>query len=159
MKIRYSYKEYKDHPEATEISKMRGIGFTFYSIGHSWGGFSCLNITAFHPDVSRVVAISGFVSVKILVSFFFGGVLKPYRKAVMRLEEKSNPIYSKCDSVETLSKTKAKTLLIYSDNDPLCPKAVHYDTLEAGLRDSENVRLLLVSSKGHNPNYTEEAVR
>ena len=37
MKIRYSYKEYKDHPEATEISKMRGIGFTFYSIALGFG--------------------------------------------------------------------------------------------------------------------------
>ena len=32
MKIRYSYNEYKGYPEATEISKSRGIALTFYSI-------------------------------------------------------------------------------------------------------------------------------
>lgn len=36
MKIRYSYNEYKGHPEATEISKSRGIAFTFYCIALGW---------------------------------------------------------------------------------------------------------------------------
>lgn len=134
-------------------------GYDISVVGHSWGAFSTLNITAFHPDVSHIVAISGFASVKLLVNSFFGGILKPYRKAVMSLERSSNPVFAECDSVEALSKTKAKALLIYSDNDPLCSKAVHYDALEKGLRDSQNVRLLLVSNKGHNPNYTEEAVK
>ena len=37
MKIRYSYNEYKGHPEATEISKSRGVAFAFYSIALGWG--------------------------------------------------------------------------------------------------------------------------
>ena len=37
MKIRYSYKEYHGHPEATEISKNRGCAFTFYCIALAWG--------------------------------------------------------------------------------------------------------------------------
>ena len=35
----------------------------------------------------------------------------------------------------------------------------HYDTLKSGLGDKENVEFLFVANKGHNPNYTEEAVR
>lgn len=37
MKIRYSYKEYIGCPEATEISKTRGILLTFYSIALGFG--------------------------------------------------------------------------------------------------------------------------
>ena len=35
----------------------------------------------------------------------------------------------------------------------------HYDTLKAGLDGKENVKFLFVTNKGHNPNYTEEAVK
>ncbi len=133
--------------------------FDISVVGHSWGGFSTLNITAFHPDVSHVVAISGFVSVELLVKSNFGGILKLYRKAIMRLESKSNPCYARCSAIESLSNTDVKALLIYSDNDPLCSKVAHYDALAAGLKNCDNVKLLLVSNKGHNPNYTADAVK
>ena len=50
-------------------------------------------------------------------------------------------------------------LLIYSDNDPAVKKEVHFDALQNGLADKENIKLLLVSGKAHNPNYTENAVK
>lgn len=128
-------------------------------VGHSWGGFSTLNICALHPDISHIVAISGFVSVELLVNSFFSGLLSPYRKAVMELERKSNPDFVKYNGVESLSKTDAKVLLIYSENDGMCKKTPHYDTLKAGLSDKENISFLLVPNKGHNPNYTEDAVK
>ena len=54
---------------------------------------------------------------------------------------------------------EVKALLIYSEDDKMCKKAPHYDTLWEGLKDKENVRFLLVKNKGHNPNFTEDAVR
>ena len=60
-------------------------------MGHSWGGFSTLNISALHPEISHVVVLSGFVSVEELVKTFFSGILKWYRKAVLELERKANP--------------------------------------------------------------------
>ena len=50
-------------------------------------------------------------------------------------------------------------LLIYSEDDKMCRKTPHFDALQAGLSGQENVRLLLVSSKSHNPNYTADAVK
>ena len=49
-------------------------------------------------------------------------------------------------------------LLIYSDNDKLCTKAAQYDPLLEALKGKENVQLVLVENKGHNPNYTHDAV-
>lgn len=134
-------------------------GLDISVMGHSWGGFSTLNIAAYHPDISHIVVLSGFVSVELLVGSFFGGLLKGYRKAVMALERKSNPDFVDRNAVQTLSNTDAKALLIYSDDDRLCRKDPHYDALVAGLSHKENIRFLLVSGKGHNPNYTHDAVK
>jgi hypothetical protein len=62
-------------------------------------------------------------------------------------------------AVESLKKSSARVLLIYSDDDQLCKKNPHYDALAAGLAGKENVELVLVKGKGHNPNYTADAVK
>ena len=136
----------------------RFAGFEFAAMGHSWGGFSTLNIAALHPEISRVVVLSGFVSVEMLVGSFFSGIMKGYRKPIMALEKAANPRFSAFNAVESIKGSGVKALLIYSDNDMLCRKAPHYDALAAGLSGRENVKLMLVSGKGHNPNYTADAV-
>ena len=126
-------------------------------MGHSWGAFSTLNISALHPEISHIVAMCGFVSVEEMTKTFFSGLLKGYRKAVFALEKESNPYFSKFCAVDSLKKSKAKALLIYSDNDQLC-RRVHYDILRDALDSEENVRFMLVSNKDHNPNYTSDAL-
>ena len=133
-------------------------GMSISVMGHSWGAFSTLNISALHPEITHIVAMCGFVSVKDMVNATFSGLLKGYRKAIMALETESNPAFVKYNAVETLSHSKTKALLIYSEDDPMCKK-VHYDILEKGLKDKENVTLMLCNNKGHNPNYTEDAVK
>jgi dipeptidyl aminopeptidase/acylaminoacyl peptidase len=127
-------------------------------MGHSWGGFSTLNISALHPEISHIVVLSGFVSVEELVQSFFSGLMKGYRKAILALEKEANPIFVTYHAANSLAKSKAKILLVYSDNDTLCTRK-HYDILKAALGNRENIRFLLVSNKGHNPNYTEKAVK
>ena len=127
-------------------------------MGHSWGAFSTLNITALHPEISHIVAMCGFVCVKDMIGTFFGGLLKGYRKAVLSLEEEANPVFSKYDAITSLSSSTVKALLIYSEDDQMCRKK-HYDMLKEGLEGKENVKIMLVQNKGHNPNYTENAVK
>ncbi len=128
-------------------------------IGHSWGGFSTMNISALHPVLSHLVVISGFVSVEKMVNSFFGGILKPYRKCIMKLEKESNPSFVASDGAQVLGNTKAEVLLVYSDNDNLCKKEVHYDELESKLSDKQNITFILEKGKGHNPNFTADAVK
>lgn len=128
-------------------------------IGHSWGGFSTMNISSLHPEISHLVVISGFISVEKMINSFFSGILKPYRKCIMNIEQKSNPDFVSSDGIKVLEKTKAKVLLIYSDNDSLCKKEVHFDELKERLSDKENITFLLENNKGHNPNFTENAVK
>ena len=133
-------------------------GIDISVMGHSWGAFSTLNIAALHPEVSHIVAMCGFVSVEDMVKTFFAGILAPYRKAVLALEKESNPHYFAFNAVNSLKNTNTKALLIYSEDDQLC-RRVHYDILKEGLKEDQNVDFLLVSGKGHNPNYTADAVK
>lgn len=139
-------------------SDERFSGLDISVMGHSWGAFSTMNIAALHPEISHIVAMSGFVSVKEMIGTFFSGILKGYREVILELERESNPKYVEYNAVQTLSNSKVKALLIYSENDQMC-RRVHYDILKAGLDGKENVDFLFVSNKGHNPNYTEDAVR
>jgi len=134
-------------------------GLDISVVGHSWGGFSTLNISALHPEISRIVVMSGFVSVERLINSYFGGILKLFRKAIMELEVKANPEYVHIDAVTSLKKSAAKALLIYSDDDQRCHKAASYDVLMAELADRPDTEFMLVSGKNHNPNYTADAVK
>lgn len=127
---------------------------SFAIVGHSWGGFSTLNISAFHSDLTHVVVLSGFVSVDIIASRF--GALKKYVKAI---ESEANPAYADCNGAESLKNTKAKALLIYSDNDKMVSKESNYDYLVSTLKGRENTEIMLEKGKDHNPNYTQDAVK
>lgn len=127
-------------------------------MGHSWGAFSTMNIAALHPEISHVVAISGFYSVPVMIAASFGGVLAPYQRSILELEESVNPVFSKYNSAESLRTSGVKALLIYSDNDTIC-KPVHYERLVAELADVDTVKFLISKNKGHNPNYTEDAAK
>ena len=126
-------------------------------MGHSWGGFSTMNIAALHPEVTHIVAISGFVSVPEMVGQFFSGILKGYRKPVLKIEQEKNPDFVTYNAVETLANTGVPVLLIYSYNDKLVNREIHHDVLKKGLADKNNIRILLEENKGHNPNYTADA--
>ena len=139
-------------------SNERFKGLDISVMGHSWGAFSTMNISALHPEITHIVAISGFVSVEEMVGTFFSGIMKGYRRPVLDLERKSNPKFVEFNSAQSLRLSGVKALLIYSDNDTLC-RPVHYEIMKRELADAENVTILLVSNKGHNPNYTEDAVK
>lgn len=126
-------------------------------MGHSWGGYACMNIGAFHPDVSHVVALSGYVSVAEMAGQFFSGILRGYRKPVLKLEREQNAKLVDCNAVETLRELAAHVLLIYSSNDKVVIREIHHKLLTEGLKDKKNVRILLEENKGHNPNYTADA--
>lgn len=133
--------------------------YSFSVMGHSWGGFSTLNISALHPEISHIVSMSGFISVEAMLSQFIPSALSFISRSIIKIERKYNPESLKYNAVESLGKTKARVLLIYSDNDPAVKSSVHFEALKEGLEGKDNVKLLLVSGKGHNPNYTEEAAK
>lgn len=131
---------------------------SFSVMGHSWGGFSAMNICALHPEITHVVAMSGFVSVKRILKQTFSGLLKGYIPALYALERQTNPGYADYDARESLSATDAKVLLISSADDKVVNPAMHFEALKQALSGRENIRFRLEQGKGHNPSYTADAV-
>lgn len=129
-------------------------GKVFSVIGHSWGGYSTLNISAFHPDLTHIVVLSGPVSVKIITELF-----GPLKNSIRKIEKEANPRYYDCDGVNSLSNTKAKALIIYSDNDKMVNKEANFDYLKSKLSGRDNTFFHLENNKDHNPNYTSDAVK
>ena len=126
-------------------------------MGHSWGGFSTLNIGAIHPEVKKIVSMSGFISVERMVKQTLGP-LSAYVPAIVEAEQRENPRHARYNALESLGKTKAKVLLIYSEDDKTVHKTVHYDPLYSKFRDADHVKFLLVKDKNHNPTFDTASV-
>ncbi|MBE6039126.1 MAG: alpha/beta fold hydrolase [Anaerofustis stercorihominis] len=137
----------------------KNSGVKISVVGHSWGGYSTLNIAGYHPDITHVVSMCGYISVKRMIEQNFSGILKFFRKHIYEMEKKSNPDFVDSDAIKALSETNAKVLLIYSDDDPMTKKEYHYDVLREKLSGKENISFILEHEKGHNPNYTVDAVK
>ena len=131
---------------------------TISVMGHSWGGFSTMNIPALHPEITHVVSMSGFISVKRMLEQIMPGMLKGMREKLYELERSSNPDYVEYDALQTLSNTTANVLLIASSDDKVVQKNHHFDVLQRELGHRKNIRFYLTENKGHNPSYTCDAV-
>lgn len=127
-------------------------------IGHSWGGFAALNISALHPEIESCISLSGFIGVERMIEQFFSGILRFYRPSILRLEHESNPMYSLIDARKSQKNSKSRILYIASDNDPTVKTAYHFDTLKKSPPEGASIEFLLVHGKLHNPNYSASAV-
>ncbi len=133
-------------------------GLAISVMGHSWGGFSTMNIAAIHPDITHVVSMSGFICVRQILNQYLPGPLKIYLPDLLAAEKRSNPGYAGINAISSLKKTTANVLLICSDNDTTVRKELHFDPLVQALSGRKNIHFLTVSGRGHNPNYTADAV-
>lgn len=127
-------------------------------VGHSRGGYSTLNIPAYHPDLTHIVAISGFSSVKDMVDQLIPSFAKKTRAHILSVEEAEAPEYVKASAVDILKSTAVKTMIIHSSDDSTV-SVKHYNKLHSALKDVPNIKFLLVDGKIHNPHYTADAVR
>ena len=126
-------------------------------VGHSWGGFSTMNIGAIHPEITHIVSMSGFVSVERIVKQSLGP-LQAYAPAVVAEEYRENPRHARFNALESLAKTRARVLLIYSEDDKTVLKKEHCDPLYIKFCDAEHVHFLLLNGKNHNPTFEAESV-
>ncbi len=128
-------------------------------MGHSWGGYAAMNIPAYHPDVAHVIVLSGFVSVSRMLRQVFGGVLRAYYRPMMELECSANPDYVCACGIAALKNTSAEVLIIHDAEDQIIRAEQHFNVLWNKLIGRKNIHFLKTHGKGHNPNYTEDAVR
>ena len=128
-------------------------------VGHSWGGFSTLNILTLHPEVKSIVAMAGFLSLPHILGSFFGGLLSGVGKRLLCEETVANPDLVGHNAIDTLKNTTARALILHSSDDKTVSCKRNFDALQKALGDRPNLRFVKLKGKGHNPNYTADAVR
>ena len=128
-------------------------------IGHSWGGFSTKIITAFHPEVKKIVPMAGLSSLELVVNGMVPNIFKSARKAIISYEESLNPGYTSKNAAEVIKCSGTKALIIHSTDDPLVISKDHHDSLKEVLNGTPGIRFITVNDRGHNPNFTPEAVK
>ncbi len=133
-------------------------GKSLMVVGHSRGGYSTLNIPAFHPDIKKIVAMSGFISLESMQRQLAPLILAPFRKHIFELERKYNPEYASCSAIDALSSTDTAALIIHSEDDKTVSAKLNFAKLQESLKDRPHTEFLLLSDRDHNPTFTRSAV-
>ena len=134
-------------------------GYKFSVIGHSWGAFSTSNIASYHDDVAHVISFAPFNSLSSILHQTFPGLLGFMYKHAYQLDATTYPEYAESSTVKALSNYKGRSLIFFSKDDNILNVKYHFDVIKKGLNNKENVELVLLENKLHNPNYTEGAVK
>ena len=101
-----------------------------------------MNICAIRPDVTHVVAMSGFISVGAILAQNFSGPLSLFYHAIYDIEKNANPEYVRYQAQESLKGTDAKVLIIHSTDDKIVKAQNHYNILRYALTTKPNIRFL-----------------
>ena len=126
-------------------------------VGHSWGAYSAMNVVAFHPEVSHVVSLAGFLSAKSLCEQYIPKPFLKYSKEVMGREREHNPKYADLDARESLLKSDAKLLHLQSKDDQMVYYSLSFEPLELALKNRKDTILRSLDGRNHGPQLTNEA--
>ena len=144
------------------ITALKSYGYIASGIsvvGHSWGGFSTLNILGLHKDLKSVVAMSGFISLRDMQKQVIPTIFAPFRSRLYEIEKEINPDYIDSSAISVLSQTEKDVLVIHSLDDDTVSAKLHYLRLKDALSSKGNIHFITLTDRGHNPNYTADAVK
>ena len=121
--------------------------------GHSWGGYSVINVLNYHPEVKAVAEIAGFESsggmflsegksmagdaIYAIMPFFYIHEFFKYGK------------YSFSTGVKGIKKTDARVMIIHGSKDDLVPVEYGYDIYYKGFETTPRVTFMLYEDRAH----------
>ena len=126
-----------------------------YVVGHSWGGYATTNIVSLHPDILGIVAMAPFISTYSCLMNFIPKGLRFLAPFIYFIDYLKNGKYTTYKTKDSLKNYKGKVMLLASKDDPM----INYDKNTGYIKHIyPNFSYLIFDKKGHNPNYTNEAV-
>lgn len=128
-------------------------------MGHSWGGYACMNAAALHPEVTHVVSLAGFLSAQSLVEQYIPKPFLKYSKEVMERERQHNPDYTDMEARESLKKSKAKLLHLQSKDDRKVTFDLSCALLQQALQGRKDTQFFVTDGKNHDPQRMAQAVK
>lgn len=124
-------------------------------IGHSLGGYTTLNIANRRADIKKAIIMSPFLSIQNLMTFLLKSRL--FAKQIVKYEASIEKYYLSEDNLNYLSKTDDKLLFVHSKDDPVVGYLNSVKLVED--LNNPNLSFVIVDGKGHNPNYSDEAIK
>lgn len=127
--------------------------------GHSWGGYSVCSVLTYHPEVSAVVACSGFNSSSDM--FEAEGkkqagdgiyMILPFVKLHERIKYGS---YASNTAMDGFAATGASVMIVHSSDDNMVPIEYGYDIYYEKYKDDPRFRFIRFEDKGHNYVYND----
>ena len=126
-------------------------------MGHSWGGYACMNAAALHPEVTHVVSLAGFLSARSLVEQYIPKAFLKYSDEVMDRERQHNPEYTDMDARDSMKKSKAKLLHLQSRDDIKVKFELGTAPLSEALKGRADTDFIILDHRNHDPQRTEAA--
>jgi len=124
-------------------------------VGHSWGAFNTLAVTKYHPDIYKVVAISPFINLGSTVKSLYPKSLHPTIPFTYIIEFMKCGKYAFANNIKTMKNYKGESLILHSTDDTM----LKYDITTKLIKDKcSKPKYYIVNGKGHNPDYTLDAV-
>ena len=140
--------------DAAELLELLAPKEEIIPLGHSFGGYTALNLANYLPNVKRAVIISGFISITEEMMGFVK--LRILADRVKRYEKNLVPRFSALNNKAYLASTQDKILWIHSTDDPVVD--YKYNAARVIKLGNPNVRVITVENKKHMPQYTYAAL-
>ena len=132
-------------------------GMEISVVGHSWGGYSALNILGYHHDIHSVVSISPFVAVSAIHKQLIPITMFPLRRRLMEVEREANPNYADSSAFDVLNKSNKPVLIIHSLDDTTISAHRNILRLRKETCERTNLEFIIQNGKGHSVHYAKEA--
>lgn len=121
--------------------------------GHSWGGYSALNVLTFHPEVKAVVECAGCNKSSDLFEAggraIAGPVVYPLMPFIRAHEFFKYGNYSTTSALKAFKKTDAAVMFVHSSDDKTVPIEYGLDLFKKKLGDDPRFVYMRFENKGH----------
>ena len=126
-------------------------------IGHSWGGYACMNAAALHPEVTHVVSLAGFLSARALSEQYIPKPFLKYSEEVMERERQHNPAYADMDARNSMKKSGARLMHLQSRDDTMVKFDLCCEPLSKALSGRPHTEFVVLENRNHDPQRTTAA--
>ena len=140
--------------DVNELLDLLKIEKPIVVVGHSLGGYTCLNIINLRKEIKKTVILSGFLSAESII----GPIIKNkfFSSRILKYEKKVYPEYYDLKNIDYLKETDDDLFFIQSEDDSMIPYSVSLKVVEE--IENKHIRTLKVQDRKHNPNYSDAAI-